>query len=109
MNVNPGELRHKIQFVTVIDGTDTDGFPIHDEDVIYSCNAKITNTSGMEKIKSGTEITDKNTRFLIRYTSVINEDMQIKFGSNYYDIQFIQNYEEKKEYVEVWTIMTKQV
>lgn len=109
MNVNPGELRHRIKFVTVVSGFDNDGFPISGETTIYECQAKITNTSGTEKIKSGTEMTDTNTRFLIRYTSLINEDMQIKFGSNYYDIQFINDYEMKHEYKEVWAIMSKQV
>lgn len=109
MNVNPGELRQRIKFVKVINGTDTDGFPIHSESEIYECQAKITQLSGTEKVKSGAEIASTNTRFLIRYTSLINEDMQIKFGSLYYDIKFINDYEFKHEYTEVWGELDKQV
>lgn len=109
MNVNPGELRHRVKFVKVINGTDAEGFPIRSESTIYECQAKITQMSGTEKIKSGAEVASSNTRFLIRYTNLINEDLMIKVGSLYYDIKFINDYEFKHEYIEVWTELEKQV
>lgn len=109
MNVNPGELRQRITFVTVINGTDDDGFPVKEETEKYSCQAKVTNTSGTEQIKSGTDLVEVKTRFLIRYTDKINEDMEIKFNSNYYDIKYINDYEFKHEYKEVWAELQKQV
>lgn len=109
MNVNPGELRQRIKFVTVINGTDDDGFPIHQETTIYECQARVSNTSGTEKIKSGAEVVDANTRFLIRYTNLINEEQQIKFNGNYYNISYINDYNFSHEYLEVFADLSKQV
>lgn len=109
MNVNPGEFRKRIKFVTVVDGTDADGFPIKTETTIYECQAKVTNTSGTEKIKSGAEVTDVNTRFLMRYTNLINADHMIKFNNDYYNITYINDYEFKHEYVEVYADLAKKV
>ena len=109
MNINPGDLRHQVKFVTTINGTDADGMPIQKETTIYTCQAQVTNTSGTEQIKSGAEITEVKTRFLIRYTSLINADQKIKFNSDYYDIKYINDYEFKHEYKEVWTELQKQV
>jgi SPP1 family predicted phage head-tail adaptor len=109
MNVNPGEFRQRIKFVKVEDGYDENGFPIKVEATIYECQAKVTNTSGTEKIKSGAEVTDVNTRFLMRYTNLINADLMIKFNSNYYDITYINDYEFKHEYTEVFANLQKQV
>ena len=110
MNVNPGELRHRIEFVTETDGYDSDGIPIKQETLIFSCQAKVSNTSGTEQIKSGAEITEVKTRFLIRYPiSTLKEDYQIKFNDNYYDIKYMNDYEFKKEYMEIWAELQKQV
>lgn len=109
MNVNPGELKQRIKFVKVVNGYDTQGFPVKVDTTIYECQAKVTNTSGTERIKSGAELSNVNTRFLIRYTSLVNTDMQVKFNNNYYDIKFINDYEFKHEYIEVWADLEKQV
>lgn len=110
MNVNPGELRHLIEFVTETDGYDGEGFPIKQEALIFSCQAKVSNTSGTEQIKSGTELAEVKTRFLIRYPiSTLKEDYQIKFNGNYYDIKYMNDYEFKKEYMEIWAELQKQV
>lgn len=109
MNVNPGELRHRISFVTETNGYDDNGFPIQEEVVKYSCYARVTNTSGTEQIKSGVELAEVKTRFLIRYTDKIQEDYQIKFNDNYYDIKYINDYQFKHEYKEVWAELQKQV
>lgn len=109
MNVNPGELRQRIKFVKVINGIDSEGFPITSDITIYECQAKVTSLSGTEKIKSGAELSSVNTRFLIRYTTLINTDLQIKFNNDYYNISFINDYEFKHEYIEVWADLEKQV
>ena len=109
MNGNPGELRHRIEFVTRISGTNENGFPVEEETSEFSCYAKVHNTSGTEQIKSGTDLVETKTRFLIRYTDEINEDMFIKFNGDYYDIKYINDYEFKHEYKEVWAQLQKQV
>ena len=109
MNVNPGELRQRIKFVTVTDGYDSEGYPVKEETTIYECQAKVSNMSGTEKIKSGAEVADTNTRFLIRYTTLINSDMDIFFNGNHYDITFINDYDFKHEYKEVLANLQKLV
>lgn len=102
MNVNPGELRHRIQIVKPSDETDSDGYEMPVESVIHSCHAKVNNTSGSEMIKSGAEFTDVKTRFLIRYKAGINEDMTIVFKDKRYDIVYINNYGYSNEYLEIY-------
>jgi len=110
MNVNPGELSKRIKIVSVVSGVDSDGFPIASETIIHECWAKAGNTSGTELIKAGAEFVEAKTRFLIRYTSkTINEDMQVIFNGDYYNIRYVNNYEYSNEYIEIFGTLRKLV
>lgn len=111
MNVNPGELSKRIKIVSVVFGVDSDGFPIIvSETIIHECWAKAGNTSGTELIKAGAEFVEAKTRFLIRYTSkTINEDMQVIFNGDYYNISYVNNYEYSNDYIEIFGTLRKLV
>ena len=107
MNVNPGELNKKITIFQEIEGAeDANGFPTKStENVIRTPWAKVTNKSGTEKIDGGVELTDIRKRFLIRYkpNCTITEDMRIRYAGKEYDILFVNEYGDNKEYIEIWT------
>jgi len=110
MNVNPGELNKRIKIVSVTNGADSEGFPIPIETLIHECWAKAGNTSGTELIKAGAEFIEAKTRFLIRHVNkTINEDMQVIFNGDYYNISYVNNYEYSNEYIEIFGTLRKLV
>ena len=47
MNINPGELNHKIQIIRIDkSATNENGFPIIQEEVLYTCWAKVSHKTG---------------------------------------------------------------
>lgn len=103
MNINPGELKHQIQFIEYTTTYDEDRFPVKIENIVRTCYAKIWNTSGMELIRSGADFTTTHTRFLIRKSSVaLNKNIVIKFNNDIYNITYINEYNFNREYVEIW-------
>lgn len=103
MNVNPGELTKKIDIITLITGRDDEGYPVESETIKHSCWAKKSQSSGSELLKAGADFVDSKTRFLIRYTStVISEGMFVKYQGKKYDIEYVHEYEDSHEYVEIF-------
>lgn len=106
MNVNPGELNRKIQIVQKkeIQDQDEDGFPILKDEVVRTCWARYSNTSGSEILKAGTEFSSAKARFLVRYSPTeINTDMFVRYMGKDYNIEYINPYGDSKEYMEIWT------
>lgn len=93
MQVDPGQLRHKI---TIKDA---------EENVIHTCYAAINQTSGTEIVKSNIQFEQATTRFMIRYTKKqFTNDMTIKFNGFIYDIQYTNDYNFSHEYIEIIAI-----
>lgn len=106
MYVNPGELDKKIQIIQKVSGgTNSNGFPTPPkEEVIRTCFAKVSNTSGSEIIKANSEFAEAKKRFLVRYSSkVIHTDMVVRYQGKDHDIKYINPYGDNKEYLEIWT------
>lgn len=111
MYVNPGSLNKQISIVLIETvGTDKDGFLQQHEKLVRRCNAKVSNTSGSEITKANSQFSEAKKRFLVRYTDVeINTDMIVRYCGRDYDIQYINNYGDGKEYLEIWTSMEERV
>lgn len=106
MYVDPGDLNKRIQIVSLSDGEtyDDEGHKVKDEVIVRTCWAKISNTSGTELIKAGTELSEARKRFLIRYTPVeINASMVVRYKGIDHNILYINPYGDNKEYMEIWT------
>ena len=106
MYVDPGDLNKRIQIVSLSDGEtyDAEGHKVKDEVIVRTCWAKISNTSGTELIKAGTELSEARKRFLIRYTPVeINASMVVRYKGIDHNILYINPYGDNKEYMEIWT------
>lgn len=112
MYVNPGELNKQIQILFIkSDGVNENGFPASPvEQVIRTCCAKVSNTSGTEVVKVNSEFSDAKKRFLIRYTAKeINTDMVVRYKGKDHDIKYVNPYGDNKEYLEIWTEISERV
>lgn len=106
MYVDPGDLNKKIQIIRIFDGEDYDdeGHPIVSEEIVRECWAKVSNTSGTELVRAGSELADAKKRFLVRYTPVeINPAMVVRYAGIDHNIQYINPYGDNREYMEIWT------
>lgn len=102
MNVNPGELNKKIKIVSFDTKKDNDGFKKKTEEIIRKPWAKVTRVSVNEVMKSLTEINLEKCRFLVRYTPTeITRDMFILYQGKYYQIEYVNNYGDSNEYIEI--------
>lgn len=84
MYVDPGELNKRIQIVQKLSGEeyDDEGLPVKEERIVRTCWAKVTDTSGSELVKAGSEFAEAKKRFLVRYTSTpITTAMVIRYRS----------------------------
>lgn len=112
MYINPGELDKKIQIIQKVSGgTNSNGFPIPPkEEVVRTCCAKVTNTSGSEIIKANSEFAQAKKRFLVRYSSkAIHTDMVVRYQGKDHEIKYINPYWDNKEYLEIWTETSERV
>ena len=54
-------------------------------------------------MKSKTEFSEVKTRFLVRYApTVIDTSMIVAYNNKEYDINYVNEYGDKKEYIEIW-------
>ena len=112
MYVNPGELNKEIQIIRKVSGgTNSNGFPLPEtEEIVRTCHAKVSNTSGSELIRANSEFSQAKKRFLVRYSEKeISTDMIIRYQGKYHDIKYINPYGDNKEYMEIWTEITERV
>lgn len=106
MNVNAGELRHRIQIVRVKPaGRDARGFSTGEQvTVVRSCWARVSYTSGQEIIKANSEFAEARQRFLVRYTDdAISTDMYVRYQGKDFGIVYVNPYGDTHEYMEIWT------
>lgn len=52
MNINPGELKHRIQIIRRDRTADADGYDTITETVVHTCSAKLTQVSGTELVQA---------------------------------------------------------
>ena len=106
MYVNPGELRHRIQIISIAEsGRNANGFPTgKTETVVRTCWAKVTYTSGQEIVKANSEFAEARQRFLVRYSATeITTDMYVRYHGKDYGIVYVNPYGDTHEYMEIWT------
>ena len=95
MNINPGRLNKKIKIVSYDRET-------NETTIVHECWASKNNISGTEMIKNGVEFGKDKTRFMIRYTSnEITKDMYVLYGGKKHDIEYINDYNDSHEYIEI--------
>ena len=107
MLVDAGELRHRIKVYRKVREEDADGYEKETLELVRACYAKFTRTSGSEMVRSNSDMTDVKARFLVRWSSVpISRKMIVRHAGTDYEIEFINDYEDKHEYQEIWCKLT---
>ncbi|MGE7216589.1 phage head closure protein [Priestia koreensis] len=106
--MNAGHFNKRIDFLMKNDegAVNENGFPTEDFGVIKSVWAMIKTVSTREYYQAMSEQNEVTTRFIIRYISGLNEDMQIRYKNQIFNINSIINDNEKNETL---TIMAVQV
>ncbi|KEH88961.1 hypothetical protein Z967_11895 [Clostridium novyi A str. 4540] len=102
MNINIGELNKKIQIGRDESVQDDEGFETKNF-TGFECWAKVQNMSGTEIFKSKSDYSKKTTRFIIRYRKdkQITTKHTILFNNKYYNIVYVNDYNESNEFVEL--------
>lgn len=102
MNVNPGELKQRIEIVRMPDSMDEDGYPVGEMQQVLKCWAKFSRTSGKEVYKANADYADVSVRFMIRHTSKsLDNKMSVLYNGDRYDIRYINEYNDSHEYIEL--------
>ena len=103
MNVNPGALSKRIKIIEKRSTKDEDGFLTYEDFEVLSCWAQKSQTSGKELFEAGKDFTESKTRFLIRYPkTTLKETMFILYDNKKYNIQYLHNYADSNEYMEIF-------
>lgn len=103
MNVNPGELNKKITIFEYTETQDEDGYPVKKKNLVHNANASFKRMSGAETVKANADFTTEKVRFLIRYTSKeLDRRMFVEYNKKEYEIEYINDYEDAHEYIEIW-------
>lgn len=103
MNVNPGELNKKITIFEYTETQDEDGYPVRKKNLVHNANASFKRMSGTETVKANADFTTEKVRFLIRYTrKELDRRMFVEYNKKEYEIEYINDYEDAHEYIEIW-------
>lgn len=103
MKVNPGEMNKQIEIVSNSEVEDEYGYESEQTVVVRKCWAKFSRISGTETVKSGADMQDVKARFLVRYSKTkIDRKMQIRYNGDVYEIEYVNSYNDDKEYTEIW-------
>jgi SPP1 family predicted phage head-tail adaptor len=91
-----GELRHRITIQSKTISSDSIGNQTTAWSDFITVWAKKEEKSGREYLKASQPNIERTVIFTIRYTSEIDESMQISYGDKVYDIQAILDTEGRK-------------
>jgi SPP1 family predicted phage head-tail adaptor len=99
---NAGKFNRRIQIYKITKGRDAAGFPADVEALVLTVYAEVKTTKGFTLIANNTDFEKALTRFTIRYPeTVITYDMLIKYKGKTYNIEYINNVDEKNEELEL--------
>jgi len=105
MRVNAGELNKRIKIIRRIAAKDSDGYETTRDEIVRTCWAKFSQTSGTELVREDSDFGQERVRFLIRWTSTqIDRKMIILYRGSEFEIQYINDYGDNHEYVELWCL-----
>ena len=104
MDVNAGALNQRIQIMRYTEAPNAAGYlaPAKDPEVVHTCWAQFSRTSGTEAYKAGADFGEVKVRFLIRYTrKALDRKMFVRYRGLDYQIEYINDYGDAHEYIEL--------
>jgi head-tail adaptor len=108
---NAGNYKYRISIYQIVDGKDSDGFPVETKSLILQPYAAIKTTRGMTIIANNSDFEKAYTRFMIRFSSTVlnayyegvnsNRDMIIEFRNKSYKVEYLNNVDEMNVEIEL--------
>ena len=99
--MNIGKLRHEIIIQSYTTVPDVIGHPVKTWTTRDTVWAWVRPMSGREIMSAQQPVGEITHKVTIRYQSAIAVTDRIKFGTRYFDINFIGNYDERNEFMEI--------
>lgn len=93
--ISPGDLRHKIIIQKLENIQDTFGQPIESWSDIYTVWASIDPLVGKQYFAAETITHELTHKIRMRFKTGITPDMRVQFGSRYFQIVSVINYQER--------------
>lgn len=104
--MNPGLLNRKIVFQKFETVMDPDGFETKEWTDFKTVYAQPKTTGGQEIAAASSEENIRTTRWIIRYTSGLAEDMRIRYGTRFFSITAILQDDERRKTL---TVLSQEV
>lgn len=101
MIVDPGSMDKRIKIMRCTATQDADGYTGRELKTVCECWASFNRMSGTEVYKAGGDFAEVKARFLIHYRSGIDRKMIVLYGGHYYEIQYVNDYGDRREYIEL--------
>lgn len=99
--MNIGKLRHRIELQSYTTTTDAVGQQVKSWVTYDTVWAWIRPLSGKEIMNAQQAVAEITHKVTIRYQSELAVTHRIKFGTRYFNINFIANYDERNEFMEI--------
>ena len=105
VDINAGELNQLIRILRRVVTEDAAGYEADSrEELVLSCKARVSRTSGTEMVRANADFGEEKVRFLIRYPRTrIDRKMFVRWQGREYPIEYINDYAGRK-YLEIWTV-----
>jgi len=100
-SMNIGKLRHKIELQSYTTTPDAVGHPVKTWATHSTVWAWVRPMSGREVMNSQQPVGEITHKVTIRYNDTIAVTDRILFGTRYFYINFIGNYDERNVYMEI--------
>lgn len=101
---NAGAYRHKISIYQIVEGKDSQGFPVETKILVLQPYASIKTTKGMTIIANDSNFEKAFTRFMIRYTPTVvnayyesansNRQLIVEYGNKSFTVEYLNNVDE---------------
>lgn len=105
-HINPGELDKHIVIYRRTESRDAEGYGLPLLVQVCEAWAKFQRTSGTEFQKNSADFGKTTARFLIRTPSAeINRKMIVKYGDSEWEISYVNDYNDSREYTEILAVM----
>lgn len=104
MHVDAGKLSKRISFLRYKQQLDADGYELPGEpEVVRTCWAQYSQTSGTELIRAGAEMGEAKVRFLIRACpDVLDRRLTVLYDGREFEIEYVNSYGDEGKYMEIW-------
>lgn len=104
MELNAGKLSKRVEITRISTKPDENGYGKETETVIRRPWAQFSRVSGTEALRNGADMGETKARFVIRagHTPISRKD-RVRYGGAVYEIEYVNDYGDSREYVELMT------